>query len=73
MELLYIHLNNLSILFKLLHQFEEAKNFGSLIQPCLDAQAIANARRAIEAKDLGGQLFLRERVRGRIDPKKKDE
>jgi type II restriction/modification system DNA methylase subunit YeeA len=47
-------------LFKLLHQFEEAKNFGSLIQPCLDEQAIADARRAIEAKDLGGQLFLRE-------------
>ena len=47
-------------LFKLLHQFEEAKNFGSLIQPCLDERAIANARRAIEIKDLGGQLFLRE-------------
>ena len=47
-------------LFKLLHQFEEAKNFGSLIQPCLDERAIANVRRAIEAKDLGGQLFLRE-------------
>ena len=45
---------------KLLHQFEEAKNFGSLIQPCLDERAIADARRAIEAKDLGGQLFLRE-------------
>ena len=47
-------------LFKLLHQFEEATNFGSLIQPCLDERAIANVRRAIEAKDLGGQLFLRE-------------
>lgn len=46
-------------LFKLLHQFEEAKNFGSLIQPCLDERAIANARRAIEEKGLGGQLFLR--------------
>ncbi len=44
----------------LLHQFEEAKNSGSLIQPCLDERAIAFARRAIEAKDLGGQLFLRE-------------
>jgi len=44
----------------LLHQFEEAKNFGSLIEPCLDEKAIAFARRAIEAKDLGGQLFLRE-------------
>lgn len=47
-------------LFKLLRQFEEAKNFGSLIQPCLDERAIADVRRAIEAKDLGGQLFLRE-------------
>jgi hypothetical protein len=49
-----------SQLTNLLHQFEEAKNFGSLIQPCLDERAIAKARRAIEAKDLGGQLFLRE-------------
>ncbi len=48
------------LLLKLLHQFEEAKIFGSLIQPCLDERAIANARRVIEAKDLGGQLFLRE-------------
>jgi hypothetical protein len=61
----YIHALGLGDLFhqpmlKLLHQFEEAKNFGSLIQPCLDERAIANARRAIEAKDLGGQLFLRE-------------
>lgn len=61
----YIHglglgdLFNQSIL-KLLHQFEEAKNFGSLIQPCLDEGAIADMRRAIEAKDLGGQLFLRD-------------
>ncbi len=47
-------------LLKLLHQFEEAKNFGSLIQPCLDERTIADVRRAIEAKDLGGQLFLRE-------------
>jgi len=47
-------------LFKLLRQFEEAKTFGSLIQPCLDERAIANVRRAIEAKDLGGQFFLRE-------------
>ena len=61
----YIHALGLGDLFnqpmlKLLHQFEEAKNFGSLIQPCLDERAIAFARRAIEAKDLGGQLFLRE-------------
>jgi type II restriction/modification system DNA methylase subunit YeeA len=47
-------------LFKLLHQFEEAKNFGSLIQPCLDEWAIANVRRTIEAKDLSDQFFLRE-------------
>jgi hypothetical protein len=47
-------------MLKLLHQFEEAKNFGSLIQPCLDERLIGFARRAIEAKDLGGQLFLRE-------------
>jgi len=47
-------------LIELLHQFFEAKNFGSLIQPCLDEQAIAFARRTIEAKDLGGQLFLSE-------------
>ena len=47
-------------LFKLLHQFEEAKNFGSLIQPILDERAIANVRRTIEVKDIGRQLFLRE-------------
>jgi hypothetical protein len=61
----YIHALGLGGLFnqpvlRLLHQFEEAKNFGSLIQPCLDERAIADVRRAIEAKDLGGQLFLRE-------------
>ncbi|TGL58647.1 BREX-1 system adenine-specific DNA-methyltransferase PglX, partial [Leptospira ognonensis] len=61
----YIKALNLDDLFnqpviQLLHQFEEAKNFGSLIQPCLDKQAITDARHAIEAKDLSGQLFLRE-------------
>ena len=61
----YIHALGLGDLFnqpmlKLLHQFEEAKNFGSLIQPCLDDRAISFARRAIEYRDLGGQLFLRE-------------
>lgn len=45
---------------KLLHQFKEAKNFGSLIQPCLDVTAIDYMRSAIENRDLGGQLFLRE-------------
>jgi hypothetical protein len=47
-------------LFTLLHQFEEAKAFGSLIQPCLDGQGIVEIRCAIEAKDLGDHLFLRE-------------
>jgi hypothetical protein len=61
----YIRALNLGELFdqsmlKLLYQFEEAKNFGSLIQPCLEEPAIAKARRAVEAKDLGGHLFLRE-------------
>jgi len=60
----YSHTLGLDDLFdqpmlKLLHQFEEAKNFGALIQPCLDEQAIIFARRVIEAKDLGDQLFLR--------------
>ena len=61
----YIYALGLGDLFdqpmlKLVNQFEEAKNFGSLIQPCLDEQTIADVRRAIEAKDLSGQLFLRE-------------
>ena len=47
-------------MLKLFHQFEDATTFGSLIQPCLDEQNITFARQAIEAKDLGGQLFLRE-------------
>jgi len=47
-------------MLRLLHQFEEATTFGSLIQPCLNEQNISFTRRAIEAKDLGGQLFLRE-------------
>ena len=44
----------------LLHQFEEAKNFGSLIQPCFEQPAILELRRIIEEKDFGDQLFLRE-------------
>ncbi len=52
-------------MLQLLHQFEEATTFGSLIQPCLDEQNITFARQAIEAKDLGGQLFLRE-THGRV-------
>ena len=47
-------------LFKLLRQFEEAKTFGSLIQPCLDEGSLRFVRDAIETKDLGGQLFLSE-------------
>jgi hypothetical protein len=45
---------------ELLHQFENAKNFGSLIQPSINEQAIVTARRIIEAKDGVGQLFLNE-------------
>ena len=47
-------------LFKLLHQFDTAKNIGSLIQPCLDERAISNARKTIEEKELGNQLTLSE-------------
>jgi type II restriction/modification system DNA methylase subunit YeeA len=42
----------------LMHQFEEAKNFGSLIQPVVND--VAFLREAIEGKDLGGELFIRE-------------
>jgi hypothetical protein len=61
----YIEALDLSELFdfgvyKLLQQFKEAKTFGSLIQPCTDEQVIIAARRSIEAKDLGDQIFLRE-------------
>jgi hypothetical protein len=45
---------------ELLHQFEEAKNFGSLIQPCIGEQAILTARRIIETNEGGGQLFLNQ-------------
>jgi hypothetical protein len=47
-------------MLRFLHQFEEAKTFGSLIQPSVDGDTIAFARRAIEVKDLGSQLFLHE-------------
>ena len=47
-------------MLKLLHQFEEATTFGSLIQPCLDEQQIAFARGFIAQKDLGNHLFLHE-------------
>jgi REP element-mobilizing transposase RayT len=49
----------------LLHQFEEAKNFGSLIQPCLSESEIQSARSALHNSSFiihnsEGQLFLRE-------------
>lgn len=42
----------------LMHQFEEAKSFGFLIQPVVND--VAFLREAIEGKDLGGELFLQE-------------
>ena len=45
---------------RLLHEFQKAKTFGSLIQPSLNEAGIAYARGAMEHKDLGGQLFIHE-------------
>ena len=42
----------------LLHQFREAKNFGSLIHPCVAEQRIGLARRTLEAKSLVNKLHL---------------
>jgi hypothetical protein len=61
----YIRALGLSNIFqqptlRLLHQFEEAKNFGSLIQPCFEEPAVAELRRILAEKDLGDQLFLHE-------------
>jgi N-6 DNA Methylase len=61
----YIRALNLGELFdeslvRAMFQFEEAKNFGSLIHPRLDEQTIAFVRGTVEEKDLGSQLFLRE-------------
>jgi type II restriction/modification system DNA methylase subunit YeeA len=47
-------------MLRLLNQFEEVKNVGSLIKPCLDGRSIVSVRRSIEAKDIAGRLFLRE-------------
>lgn len=49
-------------LVKLLHQFEEAKNFGSLIQPCMDEAAIVNVRQKLAAKDevVAKDLYVRD-------------
>jgi hypothetical protein len=49
----------------LLHQFEEAKNFGSLIQPCIPEPAILEVRRIVTEywslnTDQSPSLFLRE-------------
>ncbi|NKK70062.1 BREX-1 system adenine-specific DNA-methyltransferase PglX [Rhizobium leguminosarum bv. viciae] len=44
-------------LLQMLTQFEEADNFGSLIQPAVTDVAI---RRIIESKDMGANLFLRD-------------
>jgi recombinational DNA repair protein RecR len=46
---------------KLLYQFEEAKNFGSLIQPCLTEQEIQRARSEIvkrQSKIANGDLMV---------------
>jgi hypothetical protein len=61
----YIHALDLGDLFnervlRLMYQFDETKNFGSLIQPYLDEQTIAFLRGSIEAKELSSQLFLHE-------------
>jgi hypothetical protein len=45
---------------RLLRQFEDAKNFGSLIQPCMDEENIRFVQSTIAARDLGGHLFLRD-------------
>jgi type II restriction/modification system DNA methylase subunit YeeA len=46
--------------FELLHQFREAKNFGSLIQPRIDDRAISQIQHSIKAKHIGDNLILRE-------------
>jgi hypothetical protein len=47
-------------ILQLMHQFEEAKNFGSLIQPCVGEADIAFARGSVEVRNLGSNLFLNE-------------
>ncbi len=44
--------------YELLHQFRDAKNFGSLIQPRLDQRNISQLQHSIKAKDLGDNLIL---------------
>jgi hypothetical protein len=45
---------------QLMHQFQKAKNFGSLIQPCVSEADIAFARGSVEARNLGSNLFLND-------------
>ena len=45
---------------ELLGQFEHATTFGSLIQPVLGEADIRQLRERIEAKGVGGELFLSE-------------
>lgn len=45
---------------ELLRQFEDATTLGSLIQPCMKEAEITAVRTAIDAKDLGSQLLLRD-------------
>ena len=47
-------------MMKLLHQFEEARNYGALIRPCLDERQLMLARGAIELKTFSDRLFLNE-------------
>ena len=43
---------------QLMHQFEEAKTVGSLIEPCIGETEIAFALGSVEVRDLGSNLFL---------------
>jgi hypothetical protein len=59
----YVRALDLGALFdqpvlELLRQFENATTFGSLIQPVIGEKRIQQLRRQIEAKELGGELFL---------------
>jgi hypothetical protein len=45
---------------RLLHQFEEAKNFGSLIEPAIDKQQIEYLRGVVSTRNIGTDLFLRQ-------------
>jgi N-6 DNA Methylase len=47
-------------ILQLMRQFEEAKTFGALIQPCVNESDIAFARGIVEARNLGSNLFLNE-------------